>query len=111
MRVDEPEEPQKVQPAKPKDKPKEKPKEKQVEPRDDGDDEGGILPINAPSNPVSRLAELAKFAAETVKTFAFPLLLAILVIAFLLVQHWIDKKDPKLAMAPVHSNHDLAGFE
>jgi hypothetical protein len=49
-------------------------------------------------------------AAEAAKTFAFPLLLAILVIVFLLVQHWIDKKDPKLAMAPVHSNHDLARF-
>lgn len=77
-------------------------------------DEGGNedvpgVPVVDP-NPISRIQELAKFAAEAVKTFAFPLLLAILVIAFLLVQHWIDKKDPKLAMAPVHSNHDLTKF-
>jgi hypothetical protein len=70
------------------------------------------IKVPAPSERTvpNRIAELARLAAETAKTFAFPLLLAILVIVFLLVQHWIDKKDPKLAMAPVHSNHDLARF-
>ena len=106
MRVDEPE----PEPREPKVKPEPKPKPK-PDPRpslDGGDDVPGV-PVVDP-NPVSRLQELAKFAAEAVKTFAFPLLLAILVIAFLLVQHWIDKRDPKLAMAPVHSNHDLTKF-
>lgn len=68
------------------------------------------LPLGNHERPSSRIAQLARLAAEAAKTFAFPLLLAILVIVFLLVQHWIDRKDPKLAMAPVHSNHDLARF-
>jgi hypothetical protein len=49
-------------------------------------------------------------ATVALQTFAFPMLLAILVLLYLLLQHWIDRKDPKLAMAPVHSNHDLAAF-
>lgn len=100
------------EPAKPKPE-KKKPKPEKKKPKPELGDRGdnGIFPPNAPSDPGSRLAELAKIAAEAAKTFAFPLLLAILVIVFLLVQHWIDKKDPKLAMAPVHSNHDLARFK
>ena len=103
------EEPEPAQPKPPKPTPTPDPRPKPRPPLDDGDDLEGV-PVADPSDPISRLQELAKFAAEAVKTFAFPLLLAILVIAFLLVQHWIDKKDPKLAMAPVHSNHDLTKF-
>jgi hypothetical protein len=51
-----------------------------------------------------------KLAAVALETFAFPLLLAILVGLYLLIQYWIDRKDPKLAVAPVLSNHDLASF-
>jgi hypothetical protein len=55
-------------------------------------------------------SSLSKLAAVALQTFAFPLLLAILVGLYLLLQHWFDRRDPKLAMAPVHSNHDLAAF-
>jgi hypothetical protein len=37
-------------------------------------------------------------------------LLAVLVAAYLMIQYWLDRKDPKLAMAPVHAKHDLARF-
>jgi hypothetical protein len=37
---------------------------------------------------------------------AFPFLLVLLVILFLLVQHEIDRRDPKLALAPVHPDRD-----
>lgn len=39
----------------------------------------------------------------------FPFLLLLLVLLFLLVQHEIDRRDPKLALAPVHAERDL-GF-
>jgi hypothetical protein len=35
------------------------------------------------------------------RTLAFPILLIILVIGFVLVQDRIDRRDPKLALAPV----------
>ena len=54
--------------------------------------------------------DLADLATATVKAFGFPLLLALLVAAYLMVQYWLDRKDPKLAMAPVHAKHDLARF-
>jgi hypothetical protein len=53
---------------------------------------------------------LGRLAAVALQTFAFPLLLAIIVALYLLLQHWFDRKDPKLAVAPVHSNHDLASY-
>jgi hypothetical protein len=39
---------------------------------------------------------------------AFPLLLLLLIAGFLIAQHRIDRKDPKLALAPVHRELDLA---
>jgi hypothetical protein len=38
---------------------------------------------------------------------AFPMLLLLIVVAFLLVQDRIDRKDPKLALAPTHAEPDL----
>jgi hypothetical protein len=43
--------------------------------------------------------------ARLARTFAFPLGLILLVIGFVFVQHRIDRKDPKLALAPVGSDH------
>jgi hypothetical protein len=63
-----------------------------------------------PSDDDDQTPTLTRLAAVALQTFAFPLLLAILVILYLLLQHWFDRKDPKLAVAPVHSNHDLATF-
>ena len=43
--------------------------------------------------------------ARLVRTLAFPLVLILFVIGFLFVQNRIDRKDPKLALAPVGSEH------
>jgi hypothetical protein len=39
------------------------------------------------------------------RTLAFPIMLIILVIGFALVQDRIDRRDPKLALAPVGADH------
>jgi hypothetical protein len=39
------------------------------------------------------------------RTLAFPLLLLVLVFGFMLVQNRIDRRDPKLALAPVGADH------
>jgi hypothetical protein len=59
----------------------------------------------------TKLEKLARHAVEAVQRFAFPLVLAFAVVAFLAVQHWLDRKTPKLAYAPVHSQYDQVGFE
>jgi hypothetical protein len=46
--------------------------------------------------------------AEAARTLAFPLALAILIALFLLAQHRVDRRAPKLALAPVEP--DLVGF-
>ena len=54
-----------------------------------------------------QLGLIAQAAAEQM---AFPALLMAIVIGFLMVQNRIDRRDPKLAMAPVDSEHDLLSF-
>ena len=46
---------------------------------------------------------------DAVKKFAFPLLMTLVVGAFLLIQSRIDRRDPKLALAPL--DHDMLAFE
>jgi hypothetical protein len=46
-----------------------------------------------------------------VQEFAFPLTLAIAVLLFLLFQGELDRRDPKLAYAPVDSTKDMVSFE
>jgi hypothetical protein len=46
--------------------------------------------------------------AEAARTLAFPLALTILIVLFLLAQHRIDRRTPKLALAPVEP--DVVGF-
>jgi hypothetical protein len=46
--------------------------------------------------------------AEAARTLAFPFALAILIALFLLAQHRVDRRAPKLALAPVEP--DLVGF-
>jgi hypothetical protein len=43
--------------------------------------------------------------ARLARTIAFPLMLILLVVAFVFVQNRIDRKDPKLALAPVGSDY------
>ncbi len=71
--------------------------------------------VSSPATPPTTPAEPAdpsfsRLAAVALQTFAFPLLLAIIVGLYVVLQHWFDRRDPKLAVAPVHSNHDLAAF-
>ena len=57
--------------------------------------EGGVL------GTAQRLATVAA------KRSTFPLLLLVIVVVFLVVQDQIDRKDPKLALAPVYAEPDL----
>jgi hypothetical protein len=90
------------------------------------DKPGGLVQTPAPEGPPqdpsepadepreghdTRLEKLGRYAVEAVQRFAFPLLLALAVVVFLAVQHWLDRKTPKLAYAPVHSRYDQVGFE
>lgn len=53
---------------------------------------------------------LGRAALRAVRGIAFPLALAALVGAFLLIQKQIDRSDPKLAAAPVHGDEDYLRF-
>ena len=68
---------------------------------------GSATTVSARQSVISQIGKVAAAAAEQV---AFPLVLTLLVIAFLMVQNRIDNKDPKLALAPVDSEHDLLSF-
>jgi hypothetical protein len=74
---------------------------------------GGRAPSNAgattPVEPAPR--RLAMTAVAAVKRLSFPLSLALLVAAFLLVQARLDRRDPKFTLAPLDSKHDLLSFE
>jgi hypothetical protein len=62
------------------------------------------------TSPQGRLATLGRYAVEAAQRLAFPLALALLVALFLLVQHFLDRRSPKLAFAPVHSAYDQIDF-
>ena len=53
------------------------------------------------------LQQIAHVAAEVGKRSAFPSGLLVLVVIFLTLQNRIDRRDPKLALAPVHPTPDL----
>lgn len=76
--------------------------------RADGREFSGVA--MSASAPQSVVAQIAKVAAAAVEQVAFPMALTLLVIGFLMVQNRIDNKDPKLALAPVDSEHDLLSF-
>jgi hypothetical protein len=59
----------------------------------------------------SSIGSLARTAGAAVQEFAFPLTLAIAVLLFLLFQGELDRRDPKLAYAPVDSTKDMVSFE
>ena len=58
----------------------------------------------------SVITQIGRVAAEAIEKAAFPIALMLLVGAFLMVQNRIDRKDPKLALAPVDSERDLLIF-
>jgi hypothetical protein len=53
--------------------------------------------------------QIGSLAIEAAKELAFPLALALIVLLFVAIQNRIDRKDPKLALAPVAP--DLLRFE
>ena len=53
------------------------------------------------------IRQAARVATEASKKAAFPLVLLALMILFLALQDQIDRRDPKLARAPVHAGRDL----
>jgi hypothetical protein len=56
------------------------------------------------------IAEIGRVAAEAAEQVAFPLALALMVGAFLMVQNRIDRRDPKLALAPIDADHETLTF-
>ena len=56
------------------------------------------------------LDRVAEGLADAARRFAFPLAVAALVAAFLIVQGRIDRGDPKLAAAPVDGRDDVVQF-
>ena len=63
-----------------------------------------------PSADDSVISQIGRVAAEAIEKAAFPIALMLMVGAFLMVQNRIDRKDPKLALAPVDSERDLLIF-
>jgi predicted phage tail protein len=76
-----------------------------------GTAEAPATPTTAAPAPVEQIIQTAgKVAGAVSKKAAFPLLLILLMIFFLAIQDQIDRRDPKLADAPVHPTNDL-GFD
>ncbi|HYZ28272.1 MAG TPA: hypothetical protein VE570_04385 [Thermoleophilaceae bacterium] len=72
-------------------------------------------PVHRPLRPrhrdaVPTLSALSQAALTTAHKLSFPLGLTVLVIAFLGVQGRLDRRDPKLRLAPIDSKHDLVPF-
>jgi hypothetical protein len=70
-------------------------------------------PVGASTKPgsdSSLLDDVATTITELAKRLAFPLALALVVLAFLAVQGQLDRKDPKLALAPVDSLQEYMSF-
>jgi hypothetical protein len=67
--------------------------------------------VTAGGAPAPSLGErLGQAALDASKRFALPLGLTLVVLGFVIVQHWTDRKDPKLVLAPVESDFDLLTF-
>jgi hypothetical protein len=53
------------------------------------------------------LGKLRRAVGEAAERAAFPLLLLLAMAIFVLLQNRLDKRDPKLALAPIHTTPDL----
>lgn len=75
----------------------------------DASDESAAPPALLPSQGGETVAEtILDLGVETVKKSAFPFLLVLIVFLFLVVQDRIDRRDPKLALAPVYRDVALS---
>ncbi len=66
--------------------------------------------LGAVSEQVSKLVK-PEAAAVVAVTFGFPLILSIAVVVFLLVQGWVDARDPKLRIAPQTAVETIVAFQ
>ena len=71
--------------------------------------DGSVVRTSSENNGAEDQDGLAESVLEAAKDFAFPLLMTLLVGTFLALQHRFDRRDPKLALAPVA--HDYLSFE
>jgi hypothetical protein len=60
----------------------------------------GPVPSGTVGSP-SLIDRIGRGAVGTAKQLGFPLALALIVVAFLLIQDRVDRRDPKLALAPI----------
>ena len=82
-----------------------------------GVEEIGAATGPIPADPAASIAipqqglfdRIGSLATQAAKALAFPLVLAVIVLLFVAVQNRIDRKDPKLALAPIAP--DLLRFE
>jgi len=66
-------------------------------------------PRAVPSDPPGLLRRIGEAAALAARQLSFPLALSVIVVAFVLFQNYLDRKDPKLAVAPIAA--DVMKFE
>lgn len=79
------------------------------------DPKTNLGPIAAVSDEVAAprpdvIQQIGRVFAEAAEQAAFPAVLTALVIGFLMLQSRIDRRDPKLAMAPVDAEHEHLSF-
>lgn len=64
-------------------------------------------PADTTSTPVAfrdqpgLFGQIGDAAVEAAKQLGFPLALAVIVVAFAMIQNYVDRKDPRLALAPI----------
>jgi hypothetical protein len=77
------------------------------------DREASVASSSAASSSSSTpiLTQLAQAALEAGEKLAFPLALGLMVVAFLMVQGRIDRKDAKLVLAPIDAEQELLSFQ
>jgi hypothetical protein len=66
-------------------------------------------PTAVPSDPPGLLRRIGEAVAVAARQLSFPLALSVIVVAFVLFQNYLDRKDPKLAVAPIAA--DVMKFE
>jgi hypothetical protein len=66
-------------------------------------------PSPTPSDAPGLLERIGGAAAEAARQLSFPMALSLIVVAFVLFQNYLDRKDPKLAVAPIAA--DVIKFE
>jgi hypothetical protein len=75
----------------------------------EGSDSASIVPASRPQQQSGLPERLAATAAQAAKGLAVVLVLLLAAVGFVLIQDRLDRKDPRLALAPLQS--DVARFD